>query len=233
MLDAYKHYIALKPSEPQPYLGAAGVLLRMRKFADAREHANLALEVAPELDARTRASAHELLARIALAQRDADAARAEARRAQEADPSLSIESFVEGRILYDQGRYADAAPYFEQAISESRNPAVRPIAGLYYYAGDTLGRLERYHDAEAAFNEELKRFPLDTRSRGGLAMLYQATDRPADAERIIQDMLRVSPTPDAYALAARLYTMFGRRADADAVRAEARRAFEPARASSR
>ncbi len=233
-LDAYKHYIALKPAEPQPYLGAAGALLRMRRFADAREHANLALEVAPEKDARTRGSAHELLARIALAQRDADAARAEARLAQEADPSLSMEAFIEGRILYDQGRFAEAAPYFERAIGEARNPAVRPVAGLYYFAGDTLGRLERYHDAEAAFREELKHSPLDSRSRGGLAMLYQATDRPDEAARIIQEMIRVSPTPDAYALAARLYTMFGRRSEAEAVRAEARRAFSDGpRAASR
>ena len=39
---------------------------------------------------------------------------------------------------------------------------------------------------------------------------------------------RISPTPDSYALAARLYTMFGNRQQADAVRAEARRAFADA-----
>jgi hypothetical protein len=33
------------------------------------------------------------------------------------------------------------------------------------------------------------------------------------------------PTPESYALAARLWTMFGDRQQADAVRAEARRAF--------
>ena len=96
---------------------------------------------------------------------------------------------------------------------------------MYYYAGDTLGRLERYHDAEAAFNEELKRFPLNVRARGGLAMLFQATNRPDEADGTIREMVRVTPTPEAYALAARLYTMFGRRGDADAVRAEGRRAF--------
>src|SRR5262249_20845304 len=47
-LDAYKHYIALRPVEPAPYLGAASALLRLRRFADAREHAMLAAEVAGE-----------------------------------------------------------------------------------------------------------------------------------------------------------------------------------------
>ena len=41
-------------------------------------------------------------------------------------------------------------------------------------------------------------------------------------------MLRHTPSPDAYALAARLYTMFGHRQEADAVRAEARRALTDA-----
>ena len=38
-------------------------------------------------------------------------------------------------------------------------------------------------------------------------------------------MLRITPTPDSYALAARLYTMFGNRKQAEAVKLEARRAF--------
>jgi arylsulfatase A-like enzyme/Flp pilus assembly protein TadD len=223
VLDAYKHYLALKPDEPQAYIGAASALLRLRKYAEAREHAALAGQVASENDAKTRGAAHEMLARIALAQHDAETARAEAGRAEEADPNLSLAAFVEGRLLYDQGRYADAAPHFEQALNEARNPAMRPVAELYYYAGDTLGRLERYHDAEAAFLEELRLYPLNARARANLAMLYQATGRPDDAERTIREMIRFTPTTETYALAARLYTMFGRRADADAIRAEARR----------
>jgi fructose-1,6-bisphosphatase/sedoheptulose 1,7-bisphosphatase-like protein len=38
-------------------------------------------------------------------------------------------------------------------------------------------------------------------------------------------MLRITPVPEAYALAARVWTMLGNRQQADAVRAEARRAF--------
>ena len=124
-------------------------------------------------------------------------------------------------------------PSFEQAIGELRNPKARPIPELYYYAGDTLGRLERYNDAEVAFNEELKLYPLNARARAGLAMLYQATGRADAAEQAIRDMVRVTPTQETYALAARLFTMFGRRQDADAVRADARRAFGSARPAAR
>jgi hypothetical protein len=44
-------------------------------------------------------------------------------------------------------------------------------------------------------------------------------------------MIRITPTPDAYALAARLWSMFGNPQQANAVRAEARRTFaDPTRA---
>src|SRR4029077_2654155 len=49
-VDAYKHYIALKPQEPTAYLSAAAGLLRLRKLDEAREHASLAAEVAPDKD---------------------------------------------------------------------------------------------------------------------------------------------------------------------------------------
>jgi hypothetical protein len=53
-------------------------------------------------------------------------------------------------------------------------------------------------------------------------MLYQATDRPDAAAGALADMLRIAPTPESYALAARLYAMFGDRKQADQVRALAR-----------
>ena len=38
-VDAYKHYIALKPQEPTAYIGAAAALLKLRKLDEAREYA--------------------------------------------------------------------------------------------------------------------------------------------------------------------------------------------------
>ena len=40
---------------------------------------------------------------------------------------------------------------------------------------------------------------------------------------MLDDMLRITPTPESYALAARLHGMFGNRKQAEALRAEARR----------
>jgi len=226
-VDAYKHHIELVPEEPTAYIGAAAALLKLRKLDEARDHAQLAVDVAAPSDKRSRAAAHEMLARIALAKHDPDSARDEARLAHEQDPTLPLPAVIDGRLLYDEGRYADALPLFQQALAELKKNAARPIAELHFYTGDTLGRLERYDEAEAEFLEELKVFPQNTRARAGLAMLYQANARPDEAERVLSDMTRITPTPDSYALAARLYAMFGNRKQADAVRAEARRSFPP------
>jgi tetratricopeptide (TPR) repeat protein len=226
-IDAYKHYIELKPTDPGGYLGQAAALFRQRKLEDARDHAELAVQFA-EKDARWRATGQELLAKIALARHDADGARKAAELAQQADPKRPLATYVDARLLYDQGKFDEAQPLFEQAIAERKKAGGTPLSELHYYAADTLARLERYPEAEAHFTAELRNYPQNVRARGGLAMLYQATGRPDEATRSIGDMLRITPTPESYALAARLWTMFGNRQQADAVRAEARRTFAEA-----
>jgi len=227
-VDAYKHFIALKPSEPTAYIGAAAALLKLRKLDEAREHARLAAEVAAPADKRSRASAHEMLAKIALARHDTEGARSEATLAREADATLPLPLYIEGRLLYDQGKYEEALPLFTQAIAELKKSGALQITELHFYTGDTLGRLERYREAEAEFVAELKYFPHNIRARGGLAMLYQASGNPDAAAKALADMLRVTPTPESYALAARLYANFGDHQRAEATRAESRRAFADA-----
>ncbi len=223
--DAYRHYIELKPADPAGYLAAGTTYLRVRRLEEARTDAELAAEVASERDTRSRASAHELLANIALARHDADSAREQAQLARKADPALPMPPYVDGRLLYDQGNYEEALPFFEKAIASLPKGTSHALPELRFYEADALSRLERYPEAEKEFLAELKDFPQNTRARAGLAMLYQATDRSDRAADVIADMLRATPTPDAYALGARLFTMFGNPQQANAIRAEARRTF--------
>jgi arylsulfatase A-like enzyme/predicted Zn-dependent protease len=222
--DAFKRYIELEPSEPGGHLAIAAMFLRQRKLDEARDHARLAANLG-ETDPSSQAMAHELLARIALARHEAEAARREAALARKADPKLPLPAYVEGRLLYDEGKYADALPFFLDAAAEQQKSSGRTLSDLHYHTGDTLGRLERHQDAEAHFNRELQTFPQNGRARAGLAMLYQATGRSAAAGQTLTDMLRVTPTPEAYALAARVWTHMGNRQQAEAVRAAARRMF--------
>ncbi|OFV92393.1 MAG: hypothetical protein A3H95_04830 [Acidobacteria bacterium RIFCSPLOWO2_02_FULL_64_15] len=222
-LGAYKHLIALRPSEPAGYIGAAEALVKLKRLEDARAEAARAADVATDRAARV--SAHELLVRIALARRDAEAARAGAGRVHDIDPSVPMPTYVDARLLYDQGHYADALPLFEQAIAELKKAGGLPMADLHYYAADTLERAARPQEAEVWFLEELRYFPGNTRARGGLASLYHATGRPDEADKILSEMIETRKDPESYSLAARLWQSFGKIRQAAAIRAEARKIF--------
>jgi tetratricopeptide (TPR) repeat protein len=222
---AYRHLTRLRPSDPAPYLGAAEASLRLRRLDDARERARWALAFASDPDSRL--AAHELLARIALTRGDRDAARAQAELARQTDPALPLLLYIDGRIMYDRGQYAEALPLLEQTIVELQKAGGLEVRDLHFYVGDILRRVERYSDAEMEFIEELQLFPHNTRARAGLAMLYWATGRSDAAARVVADLTRAAPTPSAYALATRLWKSFGNDQQASAVQVEARKMFAP------
>ena len=198
---AYKEVVKRKPKEPGSLIGAAGGLMRLGRLDEARAHAELAVSVAP-------AGAHEMLAKIALARHDRADALRQAKLAQSADPTLPMPLYVEGLLLYNEGKFAEALQPLVRARETLRGRTVQ-MNDLNYYIGDSLARLERYAEAEPFFLEEIRIFPHNTRARAGLAMLYRATGRDLDSERAIEDLLRASPTPDGRALAAKLWMMFG------------------------
>ena len=199
----------------------------MRRLTDARAQAELGLGMTPDRDAIGIAAAHTLLARIALARRDVDAAREAARRAHAAVPKLPMPLYVDARLLYDQGRYAEALPLFQRAIAAVGDDRDLQIGELHFEAAETLARLGRPSEAERAYGEELKHFPLNARAHAARAALYHATDRPEAAALGVDSMLRAIPNAETYALGARLWTSFGNRQQAETVRAEARRMFGP------
>ena len=242
-VDADRHLVELDPTDARASLDAAAALLKLRKLNDAHEQAAQALqaletqetlETTASRDRASSARAHMLLAQIALDRRDADQAHQEAVLAREADSTLPMPTYVDARLLYDQGQYEDALPLFEQANQDIKRAHAAPVLPLHYYTADTLAHLDRDEEAEPEYGEARRDFPRDVRARGGLATLYHATGRPEEAGRAIDALLRVTPTPEGYALAARLWSTFGNSRQADLVRAEARRAFsEPAKKKSR
>ena len=86
---------------------------------DAAAQAEGAREAATEGGSRANELAQEMLARIALAQHDADGARRIAAAASQTEPTFPLLPFVEARLLYDQGKYTDALPLFEQSVNRA------------------------------------------------------------------------------------------------------------------
>lgn len=207
-LGAYRRLVEAAPHDPAAIVSVVQTLVDLGRFDEAKRQAEGALPLMPDVEGRWRASIHKLLMRIALAGNDLATARAEAKLAEGADPQMPLTDYLEGLIAHDAGRFQEALPRFEAALRESRNRTFQ-VPEVRYYLADTLGRLGRYDEAERLFREELRLFPASFRSRAGLAMLYQAQGRPADAAREIEAMLRASPSPASFALAAQLWDMFG------------------------
>ena len=222
-IEAYRRAATLRPDATGDRLALSRLLLRLRRPDEAAAQAELALAAADD-DRTARADAHELLARIALLRRDPAAAREHAALARQAEPTMPAPAFVEGRILYDANQLEKALDWFQGAIAEIDKTAAPPLPDLHYYTGDTLVRLERSAEAEYHLLRELRAYPRHVRARGALAALYHETGRTDEAADALEAMLRMSPTPEVYSLAARLWTSFGNPSQAAAVRAEAARA---------
>jgi tetratricopeptide (TPR) repeat protein len=202
----------------------AGVLSRARQYDDARDRAAFAVALAERHDARARAAAHEMAARVALALDDNEHAQAHAEAAQREDPRVPMAQFVRGRLLYAEGRYEEALAPFEEAAAVLKEHG-RALEDLYWYLGDTLGRLDRYEEAEMQFREELRMFPHNIRAYSSLAMLYRASNRTIGVEEILEALIEATPTPEGYDTAARLWTILGEPSRAAALRADARARF--------
>jgi arylsulfatase A-like enzyme/tetratricopeptide (TPR) repeat protein len=215
--QAFREVIRRKPDEAGALLGASSVLSSMDRIKDARQYAELAIAHAP-------GRAHQALVNLALKEQRLDEAMRQADLAAKAEPGLPIPQLLRGVLAHSQQKYAEALPLLMEA-RDAYAKLTTQANDLHFYIGDSLARLERYAEAEPYFKEELRLYPQNSRASAGLAMLYQSTNRPQEAERALQDMLRAGPSPDAYARAEYLYQMFGRPDRAAAVRAEARAKF--------
>ncbi len=216
-LAAYKRLVDIAPRDPSALINVADVLGELGRLDEAVQQAALAATVIPADEARWRARAHQVLASVALARKDAAGARAEANAAHEIDPTLPLPEYIEGLIRYNANDFEAAVPFFERVLRESAASTVQ-MPELRYYLGDSLARLERYDAAEPVLTEEIRLFPYNLRARAALAMLYRATGRIGLSNRMVESIVRVSPTPEGFSLAAQLWTMFGEPARARAAR---------------
>jgi tetratricopeptide (TPR) repeat protein len=214
----------LRPDATAGALALADALMHAGRTGLAREQAEVAIALAEHEDMRARAAAHEMAARVALADQDPDAATRHADAARAADATLPAPQFVRGRLLYDEGKYEEAAAQFGEAAALLRQHG-SAMPDLHLYLGEALARLDRYVEAEAQFRAELDAYPRNVQAYTSLAMLYRASNRDADVEDTINELVAATPTPEGYAVAARLWTILGERTRAEALRSDARARF--------
>jgi tetratricopeptide (TPR) repeat protein len=225
-IEAFGAARLLRPESPALALALTEAQLRAGRLDVAQDTATetVMLAEAEKADARTRAAAHEIAARVALARKDAETATSHAEAAMAANPAAPIPQFVRGRLLYDQGNYDEALAAFRQADAVLRERGGK-LADLHLFLGESLARLEQYTDAETQFREELLAFPRNTQAYASLAMLYRASNRDDAVEDVLNELVAATPTPEGYAVAAQLWTVLGDRTRAEALRSDARTLF--------
>jgi tetratricopeptide (TPR) repeat protein len=223
-IQAFDTVRDLRPDAAAGALALADALMRAGRTMPAREQADVAIALAEHGEMRVLAASHEMAARVALSEKDSESATRHADAAHTADATLPVPQFVRGRLLYDEGKYEDAAAQFKEAEETLREHG-GTMADLHLYFGESLARLDRYPDAEAQFRDELRANPRNVQAYTSLAMLYRASNRDADVEDVLNELVAATPTPEGYAVAARLWTILGERSRAEALRSDARARF--------
>ena len=223
-LNAFTVVANGRPDNPEIPIALAATLLHARRVEDAAVQADQAVVLADAgMDPRMKAAAHEIAARVALARDDFDAARTHAAATRAADPRLPMPQFVTGSIAYNDGKYEEALAAFKDAVATLQPTG--SMADLHLNLGNTYARLDRYMEAEAEFQEELRAYPHNIGTYASLAMLYRASNREQAVEHVIGDLVEAAPTPEGYSMAARLWVIVGERGRAEALRSDARRRF--------
>jgi tetratricopeptide (TPR) repeat protein len=126
-------------------------------------------------------------------------------------------------IRLRQNQPAEALRILDAALTAAPAGVREQIGNAEFLRGDALARLNRFGEAETAFQEEIRLFPKNTDAYARLAVLYAVGHRRiGDVYELLERMYRASPSPDTASLAAKTLESMGDSAGASAWR---RRAF--------
>ena len=121
-----------------------------------------------------------MAARVALADKDSEAATRHAEAAHTADATLPVPQFVRGRLLYDEGQYEEAAAQFTEAEARCASAAddgrPAPCISASRWPGSIATPMPK-----AQFREELQAFP---RNIQAYTRAWRCSIAPAIATRM-------------------------------------------------
>lgn len=219
--EAYRRVLVLVPDALDARAHLAATLLRAKRYDESRDHAQHLTE-SDDVPAHVRGL--ELLARIAAARHDSAGARVQTQRLLALDPTSPLPAYIEGQLLFDRGHFEDALTSLETATTLARET---PVSDLHLLRGQALVALDRQAEGEDALLAELRDFPANAHAFAALATLYHAQGRAEDVTATLTALTRLG-THESFDQAARLWTSFGQRERAAAVRTEAQRQFASA-----
>jgi Tfp pilus assembly protein PilF len=135
--------------------------------------------------------------------------------------------YLLGVIAQQRGRCNEAIGDFERAIDAKRLEPHAVVRNLHAGLADCLARSGRESEAEHQFKAELAVIPDSPEAHVGLASLYKAQGRDAQARSVLTELVtRASnPTAEAYWTVVHTFTVLGEPGSAREWSARAREKF--------
>lgn len=199
---AFKSALRASPSLAVPLsLELGRVCLKLGKLEEAEANARIGLSSNAPVG-------HELLARIALASDDLATAESEA-RAVHGDRTAELgAAVVRAEVAIRRGTPAEALSVLSDAKRGRSDSDMVP--DIDFLRGDALARLGRNDEAEAAFKEEIRRFPKNTQAYTRLAVVYGIQRKTyGEVDQLLQAMVNADPRPATVELAAQTLETLG------------------------
>jgi tetratricopeptide (TPR) repeat protein len=194
-LAAYGKALRIDPASAPVAMAAASLYFDLGQLDLAESHARLAAAGSPSF-------AHGLLAQIALRRGKLDDAEREARaavddKARRIGPMITLAEVLHARRRYEEALAETRQAERVYAERTAKDPDL--LRGLALIQGKILADMGDAAGAEAAFKQEIQRFPDDLRAYPNLAILYALTGRPAEAGATLRNMVSAHPSAAAYA----------------------------------
>ncbi len=198
---AYEKAMEVTGGSSQVAIGAASVLISLGRLDEAEKYAEIGMKSSPS-------AGRDLMAQIAEARGDLAGAEKQIRLALEGGGSRITPLIALARLLQKQGKTEEALEHANQALADLARTGGRH-EGLQTLRGDLLGRLDRPAEAEAAFADEIGKYPASLMSYTRLATLYAAQGKASEAVGMLRRMTDTNKTPAAYGEAVRTLRVLG------------------------
>jgi arylsulfatase A-like enzyme len=203
-LAAYKEAIRRSPQLVDSMaIEVAKLELDLGNLDAAQMNAQQALKLNP-------AEARLILAGVSMARKEWARAEREARLALDDESRPRVPALILlARILVEQNRLADALASIDRAAARIQQDGAPPVATLASTRGDILARMGRSAEAEAAFRREIETFPTTTDAYLRLSILLASQHRFSEIAPTLEAMVKASPSPRTYHLAAQAMSDLG------------------------
>jgi tetratricopeptide (TPR) repeat protein len=222
--EALENSIRLDSHRPYKLFDLAEILISLERFDEARNQLTVASRMIP-------GESHIRIAVLEAERGNPEAARLAAREAGKSIPGAY--DFIEGVLLYQVPRYAEAMSLFQQVVGAIGNPSdLERLPHIYEYLGgsivkqipadgdSTWGRLQQ--EAERYLLRELELHPENGRALESLCSLYGAQGRAENGARHINIFVHQNPSPEGYSSGARALRSLKMTSEATALEDRAR-----------